>query len=129
LEDNINEKTNSSELAIDGRLLGELVDERSVSGLLRDVMRDFRPGKDAGTQEHPNEEVLAKTWPELRFQLRQAADAWRLKPSDLQSQISNAAPIDLDTVVLEKPLAPALSIVHCPLSPRLPSWRRVRLAA
>jgi len=71
LEDNINEKTNSSELAIDGRLLGEASEERSVAELLREAMRDFREKQDC-----PNEEVLCKTWPQLCEQLREAARGW-----------------------------------------------------
>jgi hypothetical protein len=65
LEDNISEKTNSSELAIDGHLLGKATEERSVSELLRDAMRDFQHGTGTAGQDCPNEETLAKTWPRI----------------------------------------------------------------
>jgi hypothetical protein len=83
LEDNINEKTNSAELAIDGRLLGEKAEEKSIGDLLREALRDFRSaslsarsGATAGemcSPESPDEEELQKTWPVLREQLREAA--------------------------------------------------------
>lgn len=50
-----------------GRLLGETGQERSIVELLRDAKRDFKNKKDC-----PNEEELAKTWPALREQLKQA---------------------------------------------------------
>ena len=115
LEDNINEKVNSSELAIDGRLLGEATEERSIAELLRDAMRDFQSRQDC-----PNEETLVKTWPALREQLQEAARGWHKALPHLPL----ATPIDSATI-FPMPLAkPQENIpVH------LPSWRRVRLVA
>jgi hypothetical protein len=115
LEDNIAEKTNSCELAIDGRLLGEVAEERSISELLRDAMRDFQSKQDC-----PNEESLARTWPELREQLQTAARDWKSSGFHLH------LPIDLSTIVFPMLLAkPQQNIpVH---AGNLPSWRRVRL--
>ncbi len=124
LEDNINEKTNSSELAIDGQLLGEAADERSVSELLRDAMRDFKEKKDC-----PNEEDLVKTWPALREQLREAA---RLSFSARSGERANAEggvrcpePI-IDLAAIFEPPVPQPA--EKPLQPQyIPSWRRIRL--
>jgi hypothetical protein len=68
LEDNVNEKVNSSELAIDGRLLGEESEEKSVAELLAMAMADFKSAQDC-----PNERLLMQSWPELRQQLADAA--------------------------------------------------------
>jgi hypothetical protein len=119
LKDNIAEKTNSCELAIDGRLLGEVAEERSISELLREAMHDFQSKQDC-----PNEESLVKTWPELREQLQKAARGWRgseLSPVQLESN-RNPIAIDLASVIFPMPLAK-------PQTVKLPSWRRVRLAA
>jgi hypothetical protein len=122
LEDNICEKTNSSELALDGRLLAEATEERSISELLRDAMRDFRSKQDC-----PNEESLAKTWPTLREQLQAAARRWRESESKIQQ-----APVGLDLSTIAFPMPSATPQQNLP-SPatavQLPSWRRVRLAA
>ncbi len=126
LEDNINEKTNSSELAIDGRLLGEATEERSISELLRDAMRDFKDQQDC-----PNEEALAKTWPALREQLQEAARSWHgieLR-SGVQSE-SNRNPIAIDLSTIIFPMHLSKPQQNIPVHPvNLPSWRRVRLAA
>jgi hypothetical protein len=129
LEDNINEKTNSSELAIDGRLLGEATEERSISELLRDAMRDFRSKQDC-----PNEESLAKTWPALREQLQEAAK--RFRPGRSHSgaaPTAGAAPIDLSTFKFPTPATQnsqksPLILLPNPVQ-HLPSWRRIRFAA
>ena len=125
LEDNINEKTNSSELAIDGRLLGEATEERSITELLRDAMRDFKDQQDC-----PNEETLAKIWPALREQLQEAARGWHgieLRPG-VQLE-SNRNPIGIDlSIVFPMPLSKPQNIPS-PVPVNLPSWRRVRLAA
>jgi hypothetical protein len=102
LEDNINEKTNSSELAIDGRLLGEATEERSISELLRDAMRDFQSKQDC-----PNEETLIKTWPALRKGLQEAARGWRgseLRPEVQFESNRNPIGIDLATIIFPMPL-------------------------
>jgi len=125
LEDNINEKTNSSELAIDGRLLGEATDERSIAELLRDAMRDFRSQQDC-----PNEENLAKTWPTLREQLREAARGWGAFTSARVRREESAERklLDLSAIIFPLPLAkPQQNVPVYPVN--LPSWRRVRLAA
>jgi hypothetical protein len=123
LEDNIAEKTNSSELAIDGRLLGEATEERSVSELLREAMRDFR-----STQDCPNEETLAATWPTLREQLQAAARGWpgsEPRPGFPLESNRSSIEIDLATVIFPMPLAKP-----SPFDPvHLPSWRRFRFAA
>jgi hypothetical protein len=97
---------NSSELAIDGRLLGEATEERSVAELLRDAMRDFKDQQDC-----PNEETLVKTWPTLREQMQEAARRWH-------GTNRNPIAIDLSTIIFPSPV---------PVN--LPSWRRVKLAA
>ncbi len=120
LEDNINEKTNSSELAIDGRLLGEATDERSIAELLRDAMRDFQSKQDC-----PNEETLAKTWPALREQLREAVRGCGASSSSARVRGEETAErklLDLSAIIFRLPLAKPQTI-------NLPSWRRVRLAA
>ena len=123
LEDNINEKTNSSELAIDGRLLGEATDERSIAELLQEAMRDFKDHQDC-----PDEEALTLTWPALRAQLIEAAKARRSGVRELAPALVSAAPhtmIDLDTFQF-----PPSAIRQSPSSPVfLPPWRRCRLAA
>jgi hypothetical protein len=122
LEDNINEKVNSSELAIDGRLLGEATEERSISELLRDAMRDFKDQQDC-----PDEEALTKTWPALREQLQEAARGWRGIELRLDAN-RNPIGIDLATIIFPMPLSkPQQNIPVHPVS--LPSWRRVKLAA
>jgi hypothetical protein len=125
LEDNIAEKVNSSELAIDGALLGEATEERSVAELLRDAMRDFKDQQDC-----PNEETLAKTWPALCEQLQIAAVHWRSTAGSLSIvnsplSIATAPPIDLSTIIFPMPLAKPQQNTPA----HLPSWRRVRLAA
>jgi len=117
LEDNNNEKINSSEMAIDGRLLGEATEERSISDLLREAMRDFREKQDC-----PNEETSSKFWPALRKKLRKAARGWH--GSESRSIESNRSPIEIDpaTVIFPMPLAK-------PQTVNLPIWRRIRLAA
>jgi hypothetical protein len=123
LEDNIAEKTNSCELAIDGRLLGEVAEERSISELLRDAMHDFQSKQDC-----PNEESLAKTWPELREQLAEAAKSWRGSDFSLAAPSRRIKPIDLSTFVFPMPLEKPQQ--NNPAHPvNLPSWRRVKLAA
>jgi SNF2 family DNA or RNA helicase len=113
LEDSINEKTNASELAIDGQLLGESTQEKSLGELLREAARDF-----LGTQECPNEEELLHTWPALRQSLREAVKYW--------SPRSDRCPEPA------APIVPALppAILPVPLTPSpLPSWRRLRSVA
>jgi hypothetical protein len=122
LEDNVNEKVCSSELAIDGRLLGEASEERGIAELLRDAMNDFRDHQDC-----PDEETLSKTWPALRDQLQAAAESWGRNGRKQNA----AAPIDLASVVfpllLAKPVQVSLAI---PVRPQfLPPWRRIRFAA
>ena len=127
LEDNINEKTNSSELAIDGRLLGEATDERSIAELLRDAMRDFKSKQDC-----PNEETLAKTWPALRAQLREAARGWGASSSSARVRGEETAErklLDLSAIIFPMPLAKPLAVASVPSPSNVPSWRRVRLAA
>ena len=123
LEDNINEKVNSSELAIDGRLLGEATEERSVAELLRDAMRDFQSRQDC-----PNEETLVKTRPALREQMQEAARGWHgseLRPEVQLESNRNPIGIDLATIIFPMPLLKPQQ--NIPVN--LPSWRRVRLAA
>ncbi|HEV7927252.1 MAG TPA: SNF2-related protein [Verrucomicrobiae bacterium] len=112
LEDNINEKTNASELAIDGRLLGESTQEKSIGELLREAARDF-----LGTQVCPNEEELRHTWPVLRQSLQDAADCWTATPRPKH----NANP---DPLIV--PIFPLASL-RVPLTASyLPPWRRAR---
>ena len=63
----VGEKTNSSEFAIDGRLLGEASEEKGIAGFLRDAVRDFKDHQDC-----PDEEALATTWPAFCDQLQKA---------------------------------------------------------
>jgi hypothetical protein len=126
LEDNITEKTNSSELAIDGRLLGETTEERGIAELLRDAMSDFQSKQDC-----PNEETLAQNWPALREELQAAARGWHqseLRPEVQLESNRNPIGIDLPTIIFPMPLPKPQQntpVRHV----NLPSWRRVRLAA
>jgi len=117
LEDNINEKTNSSELAIDGRLLGEASEERSISELLRDAMRDFQSRQDC-----PNEGTLAATWPALRAQLQEAARANPVMRTTVQNTVELSMSLFSASNAAEKMNTPSLPSV-------MPSWRRFRIAA
>lgn len=143
LEDNINEKTNSSELAIDGRLLGESSEEKSVGELLREAMADFRSEQDC-----PNEENLALTWPILRAELEEAADGTKPVPAAVPvvppaTPPNICHPLDLAAVVFPPPVV-SISKVLIEIAkmdtpqtlsftestkPILPSWRRIRCAA
>jgi hypothetical protein len=124
LEDNINEKTNSSELAIDGRLLGEDAEEKSMSELLRDAMRDFK-----SNQECPDEQKLTETWPALREQLRDGASAWCGREVGPEAQLEpNRNPIDLSTFDFPIPLAKPPESIPRPVQVNVPSWRRVIFA-
>lgn len=76
LEENIGQKTDASELAIDGALLDEMEEERSIEALLASAAKDFT---EITKEENPDERRLEKTWPEIRMQLR-AAMAKRGKP-------------------------------------------------
>jgi hypothetical protein len=117
LEDNINEKTNSSELAIDGRLLGESTEERSVPELLRDAMRDFQSQQDC-----PNEQTLMMTWPKLCKQLGRLARPCRAEPTH-PTVTPEQSPIDLSTFIF--PIPPSKLQPTIPIAPvKLPSWRR-----
>jgi SNF2 family DNA or RNA helicase len=69
LEANIDEKGDASEFVIDGRLIGEDVQEVNLRDLLKIAVEEFR---EATT--YP-EDTLEQEWPELRDKL---AEAWRL---------------------------------------------------
>ena len=123
LEDNINEKNNSSELAIDGRLLGEKAEEKSISALLQEALADFNRD---GVGESPDESELEKTWPDLRDQLEDAARKRRANSSrELPAVSAPVAPPTLDWSafnIIPFPVAVARSQPAA-----WPSWRRARL--
>ena len=108
-------------------LLGEATEERSISELLRDAMRDFKDQQDC-----PNEETRAKTRPALREQLQEAARGWHV--SELRPGVqleSNRNPIGIDLAIIIFPMPPSKpqQNIPSPVPVSLPSWRRFRVAA
>lgn len=77
LEGNIQEKTDSVELVLDGQLLGEQPTEVNLWDLLRGAEQEFKRGKTALIDENE----LEKQWPPLRSALARAARDWRFGPS------------------------------------------------
>ena len=71
LESLVQEKTDSVELALDGRLIGERTEDVSLAELLAVARAEFDPGTVS-----VDEAAIQAAWPALRQQLRTAALAW-----------------------------------------------------
>ena len=127
LEGNIHEKTDASELVLDGHLLGENPSEINLAELLQLVEKEFAsmvadlhaealpaPGAEAGG--FVDESILEKDWPALRSQLAFAARRWH-RPENI---------IDLPTLVPTVPLVPCPVTHHAPrtMFDDLPLWRQ-----
>ena len=71
LESLIGEKGDSSELVLDGRLLGERSEEVDLAQLLKVAQQEFD-----SASETLDEAMVQAQWPALRDQLRRAMTAW-----------------------------------------------------
>lgn len=96
LESLVQEKTDSVELALDGRLIGERTEDVSLAELLAIARQEF----DAGTVS-VDEAAIQRAWPALRAQLQSAADSWApallRAPSPVRSaQTLNSQPPRID---------------------------------
>jgi hypothetical protein len=128
LEDNINEKNNAANLAVDGDLMAEPVEEMSIAQLLRLAAADFN---DKATTV--NEDELYREWPALRDKLAASYAAWKAQsghpapsvtallpnaPSPANAALAPCNIIDLSAVFkLTPPAWPAAR-------PYVPAWRR-----
>lgn len=72
LEQLLNEKADSANLALDGRLLTESSQEVNVAELLQEAAADYRRNDGKAVCE----EILSATWPALRDRLRVSASVW-----------------------------------------------------
>ena len=88
LEGLIGEKGDSSELVLDGRLLGERSEEVNLAELLKVAQREFNAS--TGTLD---EALVHAQWPALREKLRVAMTDWDLhaKVVDVQASVIPAA--------------------------------------
>jgi hypothetical protein len=73
LESLLHEKDTAAELVLDGKLMGEVVEEMNLRDLLEVAAREF----DAASKM-VDEEKLLNEWPALRESLRVAAAEWQL---------------------------------------------------
>ena len=90
LESLVQEKTDSVELALDGRLIGERTEEVSLAELLEIARQEFDPATSS-----VDEAAIQVAWPALRGQLRIAAAAWlprRSLPVRLDDVTAGLAP-------------------------------------
>lgn len=71
LESLVQEKGDSSDLVLDGRLMGERSEEINLAELLQVAQREFDPASDT-----LDEALLHAQWPALRDQLHAAMTAW-----------------------------------------------------
>src|ERR1039458_6878341 len=73
LEALLDEKSDASELVLDGQLLGESPDEVNLAELLQIAHEDFANMKESGVLD---ERELEKEWTAMRSQLAQAMKLW-----------------------------------------------------
>ena len=86
LEENLHEKADTSDLVLDGHLLGENPQEVNLADILRIAAAEFKP--DSKTVD---EAVIEAEWPALRQRLRQAAEAWHSPGSVIETMASTPA--------------------------------------
>lgn len=71
LESLVQEKSDSAELVLDGRLIGERTEEVNLSELLKIALREFNEATNT-----VDENILTQQWPELRDGLAAAMRQW-----------------------------------------------------
>lgn len=112
LEGNIHEKSDSSELVLDGQLLGEQCHEVNLWELLTDAQRSF-----SQNLQTIDEHELERTWPPLRQAIALAAARWRFNES-MKLEVSSVKSDQLAALPLE--------IVHEPEFAEFPLWEQSR---
>lgn len=118
------EKLSAAELVLDGRLLGERVEEVNLAELLNIARRTFKEGSKLETMDEP---ALERQWPTLRRRLQVAATAWSTAPA---SNVLPCVPPAVPTVhpvrkvpVQTASLRPPVPVtIHNQGRPALPAW-------
>ena len=80
LESSLAEKSDSAELVLDGKLLGENPAEINLAELLQNAARDFA----ATGAKTIDESALEKDWPALRDRLERGYKAWSAEPKEAE---------------------------------------------
>lgn len=81
LENNLNEKSDTSDLVLDGRLLDDNPREVSLGEILQTAVSEFDGGR-----RTIDEAALALEWPALRESLRRTYSSWRDETSPFTTQ-------------------------------------------
>lgn len=109
LEENLHEKGDTSDLVLDGHLLGENPEEVNLSDILRIAAAEFDP--DSKTVD---ESIIEAEWPSLRQRLHSAALAWRqcaavAGEAAVPTNLVPLPPIHPQPFLCPAPAAPAVS--------------------
>jgi hypothetical protein len=121
LESLTNEKTDAAELVLDGRLIGERLEEVNLAELLKIAKREFN------TKDNTiDEALLSAQWPALRAKLTTAMRAWEpeeqsapaLGPAIAIPMARSAQPL-----VPSVPLAPLATSAPPSQAPCIPAWK------
>jgi hypothetical protein len=118
------EKSDASELVLNGHLLGETPEEVNLAYLLRSAALEFKNGA-----QTVDEESLELEWPALKEELRAAFARWEAKPVEQEkaesAEDSSPAPLPkLAPVKISSPKAGDRIIPFpSPPSPVLQPWR------
>ena len=105
LESLCQEKGDSAELVLDGRLIGERSEEVNLAELLKVAQREFNAESDT-----LDEALVHAQWPALREQLRTAMAGWDQRANFIDAQVS-LQPTRLPQI-RQTPLVPAVAALN-----------------
>jgi hypothetical protein len=106
LESLCQEKGDSSELVLDGRLIGERSEEVNLAELLKVAQREFNAESDT-----LDEALVHAQWPALREQLRTAMAGWDQRANFIDAQVS-LEPTRRLPRIRQPPVAPAVTVLN-----------------
>jgi hypothetical protein len=109
LESLTDEKTDASDLVLDGRLIGERSEEVNLAELLNIARREFNR-----TDNTLDEALLQEGWPDLRSRLGTAMQQWDRFPETARVELSHSPILTLPPVHLPPEIRTSHGVIQLP---------------